>query len=214
MKKTRWTCGFCSSGNHTACTGAAVNLGSILRCGCGSHPIVPRCLECGNTRPEELNGWACANPDDCRDAIANRSAMNPLREELEIVRRLGGEARRRALAERTQRMIREAVEAAGGKGVDDEGNEIDLVADSAANLDRASRPRRPRAPRPDKGTCICGGANAKCRPEPMATKGGRFAPGHDASLKSALRRAVLAGDESARARMIELGWEQFLPVAV
>lgn len=205
VKKTHWTCGFCASGNHTACTGAVLNLGKILRCGCGAHPLVQRCLECGNTRQEELNGWACMNPDDCRNAIAARSAANPLREELAIVRRLGGEARKRALAERTQRMIAEAIAAVGGKDVDDEGNEIDLVSDSAANMTPRRR-RSPKADRPRTGTCICG-----CE---GATKGGRFLPGHDAKLKSKLRVAAGNGDESARARMVELGWSKFLPVAV
>jgi hypothetical protein len=176
-----------------------------MRCGCGQHAPRQRCLECGNTRLEELNGWACANPDDCRNAIAARSAMNPLREELEIVRRLGGEARRRALAERTERMIREAVAEAGVIEGDD-GKPLDLAADSAAGLDRARRTRKPRQPRPSSGVCICGCAGT--------TKGGRFLPGHDAKLKSALRARIAEGDEAARARMIELGWEKFLPVAV
>jgi hypothetical protein len=201
----KWQCGFCGSGAHDRCIVGVLNQGSVLRCACKAHPASSRCLECGNTNPEQLTGWACTNPSACADAIAARSEENPLRKELETVRLLGGEARRRALMERQIAEIRAAVQESG---IDEE-----LGHDVAADLGRprARRPRKAREPRPTEGKCICGGANAKCAAGPLATKGGKFAPGHDASLKSQLKKAVEAGDESARAKMIELGWERFLP---
>ena len=42
------------------------------------------------------------------------------------------------------------------------------------------------------------------------TKGGRFVPGHDAKLKSALVAAALAGSKRATTRLQKLGWEKFL----
>lgn len=48
-------------------------------------------------------------------------------------------------------------------------------------------------------TCGCGCMRAI---GPKAT----FAPGHDAKRKSALLRAVDAGDAEARAELIERGW--------
>jgi hypothetical protein len=195
MPKSAWTCGFCNIGNHPACRGAAKNLGSILRCACGCSE--GRCLDCGNRNLDELNGWACANPQDCADTIAARSAANPLRPMLEEIYVLAGEARRQALHERTMRQIREAVVACG---IDDE-----LGHDVAADLDRPRRPRRARVARPTSGICICGCDGP--------TKGGRFQPGHDARLKAQLRRAAGEGDQAATQRMISLGWEKFLPEA-
>lgn len=194
-KTTIWACGFCNVGNHDGCTGAAINQGKILRCSCGTHPLAPRCLECGNRRPEELDGWACRNPSDCADAIAARSAANPLRPMLEEVYVLAGEARRRALHERTVRQILAAVAECR---IDDE-----LGHDVAADLSRPRRPRKPRVARPAEGTCICG-----CE---GPTKGGRFQPGHDARLKSQLKQAASAGDASAVERLVALGWERYVP---
>lgn len=201
-RKSKWVCGFCGNGNHERCVAGIANLGSVLRCACKVHPPVIRCLECGNTNPDELTGWACSNPSDCRDAIAARSAANPLRKELELVKQLGGEARRRALAERLQAQIRVAVRESGI----DEQIGHDVAADLDPDRPRKPRaPRKPREPRATEGICICG-----CE---GPTRGGRFQPGHDARLKSALKKAIKGGDESARTRMIELGWEKFIPVA-
>lgn len=197
-RRAPWQCGFCGSGNHERCTGAAVSGGKIMRCACKVHPLVQRCLECGNTRGEELTDWACTNPTDCADAIAARSASNPLRKELETVKALGGEARRRALDERLQREIRRAVAVCG---IDDQ-----LGDDVARNRPPTPRARTSRASRPRTGQCVCGCAGQ--------TKGGKFQPGHDAKLKSALKKAIVEGDATAYERMVELGWERFAVQAV
>lgn len=60
--------------------------------------------------------------------------------------------------------------------------------------DRAMSP----GSRPTSGQCECCGA---------PTKGGRFAPGHDARLKSKLRKASKAGDKAAYKELVERGWE-------
>lgn len=197
MTKRTWISGFCGTGDHGSCPSAVRHMDGtkVAECACRCQHR-QRCLECGNTNPAELTGWACTNPSDCRDAIAARSAANPLRKELETVRMLGGEARRRALHERTVARIRADVAACG---IDDE-----IGHDVASDLNRPRRPRKPRqAARPTSGTCICG-----CE---GTTKGGRFLPGHDAKLKGTLKRAASAGDASAVQRLIELGWEKFIP---
>lgn len=209
VKRTGWICGFCGNNNHDRCIAGIHNQGNVLQCNCKVHATVPRCLECGNTNPDELTGWACSNPTDCRDAIAARSAANPLREVLELVKadgrrareteRLAGEARRRALMERATAQIQAAVIACG---IDDQIGH-DVAAD--LNPDRNKKPRKPRAPRSIEGICVCGCAGK--------TRGGRFLPGHDAKLKSTLKKQIKNGDDGARMRMIALGWEKYLPAA-
>lgn len=56
----------------------------------------------------------------------------------------------------------------------------------------------PRVARLRAGVCLCCGA---------MTKGGRFAPGHDSKYRSRLRKEADAGSAQARAKIIELGWE-------
>ena len=42
------------------------------------------------------------------------------------------------------------------------------------------------------------------------TKGGRFLPGHDAKLKSALVKEALGGSKRAVTKLEKLGWKKFL----
>ena len=42
------------------------------------------------------------------------------------------------------------------------------------------------------------------------TKGGRFLPGHDARLKSALIKEALEGSKRAATKLNKLGWKKFL----
>lgn len=197
-----WKCGFCSGGSCQRCIGGIVNQGAVLVCSCKEHATMVRCVQCGNTQSEELVGWSCADPEACSSSLAARSAANPLRKELETVRMMGGEARRREMDRRTQAAIRAAV---AESGIDEQ-----LGLDVAADLD-PDRPRKPRKPngngipRATSGVCVCG-----CEGK---TKGGRFLPGHDMKLKSALKKDIKAGNEEARAKMIEMGWEKFIPAA-
>jgi hypothetical protein len=55
----------------------------------------------------------------------------------------------------------------------------------------------------ERRLCLCG-----CGGTP---KSGRFLPGHDVKLKSALLKRVALGDAAAKDEMRQLGWEQFLP---
>lgn len=63
-----------------------------------------------------------------------------------------------------------------------------------------TRERKPAKPKSQECGCECGGS----------TKGGRFLPGHDARLKSELRRTATEGKapekRSAIKRLEELGW--------
>jgi hypothetical protein len=54
-----------------------------------------------------------------------------------------------------------------------------------------------RNPRPITGQCECCG---------VPTKGGKFAPGHDARLKSRLKKAAADGDKDAHKQLVERGW--------
>lgn len=54
-----------------------------------------------------------------------------------------------------------------------------------------------RTPRKTSGECECCG---------VPTRGGRFAPGHDARLKSRLKTAAKAGDKEAYRQLVERGW--------
>lgn len=54
-----------------------------------------------------------------------------------------------------------------------------------------------RSPRPAEGFCECCG---------VRTKGGKFAPGHDARLKSRLKKAASAGNKAAHKELVERGW--------
>lgn len=54
-----------------------------------------------------------------------------------------------------------------------------------------------RSPRPTSGVCECCDA---------PTRGGRFAPGHDARLKSRLRKKSKEGDKAAYRELVERGW--------
>lgn len=51
--------------------------------------------------------------------------------------------------------------------------------------------------RPAISSCLCGcGGSTK----------GRFVPGHDATLKEALKNGAAAGDESSKAALATFGW--------
>lgn len=54
-----------------------------------------------------------------------------------------------------------------------------------------------RTPRPTRGECECCG---------VPTKGGKFAPGHDARMKSRLKAASNQGDKEAYRQLVERGW--------
>jgi len=57
----------------------------------------------------------------------------------------------------------------------------------------------PRVVRLEPAPCLCGCGG-------VARAGRRFLPGHDAKLKSALRKQAHEGDKSAERRLKELGW--------
>lgn len=54
-----------------------------------------------------------------------------------------------------------------------------------------------RVPRPTTGSCECCG---------VPTRGGRFSPGHDARLKSKLKKRSKSGDKTAYKELVERGW--------
>jgi hypothetical protein len=82
---------------------------------------------------------------------------------------------------------------------------VDQLTEQMFQLEQAkkAKARNPRPkPKPKTGSCECCG-------EP--TRGGRFLPGHDAKLASALKGRVVSGDSKAFEEMKRRNWLNKLP---
>lgn len=74
-------CGFCQSGNHDRCPGGVEHRGGLIwKCGCAEHPPVLRCVDCGNTNPQEVDSqrYRCLDKQDCKDRATHRTDNNPV----------------------------------------------------------------------------------------------------------------------------------------
>lgn len=74
-------CGFCISGACSQCPGGLEHKGGLIwKCGCTKHPLVIRCLDCGNRNPEEINPdkYRCIDKQDCKDRASKRLNDNPV----------------------------------------------------------------------------------------------------------------------------------------
>jgi hypothetical protein len=118
---------------------------------------------------------------------------------------------RGALERRAKRLNQEALLAQIDPMQEETIDRVSKLLDSIHGLARSTKPKKPRkpsAPKPTTGSCECCG-------EP--TKGGRFAPGHDAKLASILRAKVKGGGDEAAGAYDELkrrGWLKKLPVGL
>lgn len=195
---SRWMSGFCQSGLHERCPGAAVRglnviakaktkagRARLLLCAHPWHEGQPvKCLNCGRAGQPVTDDRECVDFEDCVDFQIKRTESNPI---VVLVRECvaAGEQERAAKA------LRRAEERP--KGLDGAEN----TGEAPNSEERPRRAREPRPPRPTSGTCVhCG--------EP--TKGGLFVAGHDAKLKGLLLAAAKTGDAQALAEMQMRNW--------
>lgn len=173
-----WRCNFCATGWHRSCPGAVRNAGPAGKLVlCYCCRLDPRCLDCGQTEEVDSQTWSCVDEFGCALRVRARLDASPLHQQLQ--------ACRSDSAERARRIRTSAEELRRG-----------LPADELDEFDRPQE-KKLRTPRPATGNCECCG-------EP--TRGGRFLPGHDARLKSRLRKASAEGDVEATSELELRGW--------
>lgn len=172
-------CGHCTSGHHLSCKGA-VRVPSSKKT---PHGVI-QCY-CEICEPP-LRCLDCGNQFSsevipqlwrCFDPVTCRGRIELRLKESRLWRMIQECKTDAALVRRSSRETRVQIK-------------IQVVDEPA---DRAMSP----VSRPSSGQCECCGA---------ATKGGKFAPGHDARLKSKLRKASKDGDKAAYKELVERGW--------
>lgn len=187
--RTIWRCGFCETGYHGSCPGA-VRSGvdeygkpRVLLCYCCKRPA--RCLNCGNESEQDVHPelWECIDLGACHARIDQRKQSNPLWRQLQECKVHAVATRRR------QRELADRLKAEIGP----EPDSFDLITEETID----ERVRRGWRPKKTSGTCVCCGA---------VTKGGEFAPGHDAKFKSRLLKEAKAGDADSLALLEDRGW--------
>lgn len=214
-----WRCGFCASGHHGSCPGAIwhqrkVSTGknendykvvpTLWRCLCDEpgHPTFPYCTECKCVDPDELNQdtWRCLDPHACATRLATRRADDRI---WQMIQRAKSHA---ALKRKAARLGKENLISAIAADQDDAIDRMHGILDGLSDARATVKTKPIRKPKPKAGKCECCG-------EP--TRGGRFLPGHDARLASALvARVRTAGDEKAYAELVRRGWEKKIPAAL
>jgi hypothetical protein len=178
----QWACQFCRSGLHRSCPGAVRTPKGLITCICAAapdagHPARPRCLDCGQDRPGEVDAvkWACLDQYGCSARLQARREAGPLYDLLRACRVSAVNARRRH---------REQYTRVGATLPEDE----DALY---------GPPKKRSVPKARSGQCLCCG---------QSTKGGRFRPGHDAKLRGKLLKLIKDGDRMAMLQLQELGW--------
>jgi hypothetical protein len=196
-KKGLWRCGFCTSDNHRSCPAVVRNGFNIKRdgngneisriprlvtCLCCGDDKPARCLDCGNPHSDLVDklDWSCIDKFDCFQRLEQRLANSRLYQMLQECKSHSALVRKAARRDRERTLE-------GVPADEDERLEWELA--------QARTPRR--AARPTSGNCECCG---------LATKGGKFLPGHDAKLKKILRASARTGDVSAQADLEKRGW--------
>lgn len=182
------TCSFCKNtapgpdGTHPRCPGAIRVPGTdrIIVCKCCTPPN-GQCTTCGNRDDVDPLTFYCLDRYACSARVQKRMEANPLHRQLQEVRLEAAAKRKRD--RHLQGSILNGVVASGVVEVD------------SFETTRNGKPRKPARPR--EGKCACCG-------EP--TKGGRFLPGHDARLVSALIKRIDAGDQDAWDAVEQHGW--------
>lgn len=173
------TCGHCKSGHHLSCKGAVrVLLGKKT-----PHGVL-RCY-CQVCEPV-LRCLDCGNQFSAEVIPQLWRCIDPVS--------CRGRIELRLRQSRLWRMIQECKTDSALVRRNDREDRLRIrvqVGDEPA--DRAISP----GSRPSSGVCECCGA---------PTKGGKFAPGHDARLKSKLRKKSKAGDKTAYKELVERGW--------
>ena len=214
-KPKLWRCGFCAQGHHGSCPGAVWHRRRVgdtertepilWRCRCEEpgHPNFPYCTECKNDHVDEVHPelWRCLDSAGCAARIQARHNNSELWQMLQRVKSAS------ALKRKAERLNQEELLS----GLDpDQDAAIERMHAYLDGLDEAKKKRRGKArvgpPKPKVGACECCG-------EP--TRGGRFLPGHDARLASALVTRIRDnGDPEAYAEMERRGWGKKIPAAL
>jgi len=212
-----WRCGFCAQGHHGSCPGAIwhqrkVSTGgdeykivpTLWKCLCEEpgHPSFPYCTSCKTTDPGEVNAelWSCLDPHACATRVAARRKNDRVWQKIE--RAKSHAALKRKAARLSMEHLLVGVAADQDAVIDRLHEQLDNMADARSVVGRT----KPKKPKPRAGKCECCG-------EP--TRGGRFLPGHDARLASALvARIRESGDLEAYAEMERRGWGKKIPAAL
>lgn len=182
-----WRCGFCATGHHGSCPGAvrAKPRGTdpknqrLIKCHCCKRDAY--CLDCYETDPQQVNPetWCCYDRLSCRSRVESRLTNDAVYRMIQQCKVSAVNARRRQ--RETAERIRQ-----------------ELDPDEIDEFDRPLELRSPKASKqPRECECGCG----------AMTKGGRFAIGHDAKLKSRLKKAVRQdGDMEALEELERRKW--------
>lgn len=202
-----FTCQFCKNGHHGSCPRVVWHTKAGKRtlwtciCPLGEHPG-KHCTECRNEdlRDIDPNRWVCLDRHACATRLEARRNNSRLWQSLQAAKSHAAIIRRakRLHAER----VLLGIDPSDDEKIEDLQGRLDTLM-SAKAAERASN--RVREPKPKVGKCECCG-------EP--TRGGKFLPGHDAKLASALRLRVKCGDQEAYKEMERRGWLKKLPDAL
>lgn len=173
-----WRCQFCADGFHGSCPGAVRNArpGNKL-IKCYCCTREPYCVDCKAPHDADPETWSCRDRAACQLRVLARLEQSPLHRQLQECRSDSAERARRI------RLAADAIRS---------GVPLDEIDEFARPVEKKAR-----QPRPATGACECCG-------EP--TRGGRFLPGHDARLKSRLRKAARDGDPQAAGELEQRGW--------
>lgn len=212
IARTRaWRCQFCATGHHGSCPGAVRQLRRVGKteqveeylwlCECpeSGHPGL-HCLECKNTQPGEVNTktWMCVDRHVCAGILQKRRENSQLWQMIQAAKSAS------AIKRRAKRLGMEEALAGLDTHSDVTIERMHTILDNLEEVQGLSqhKPRRSGPAKPKTGSCECCG-------EP--TRGGRFLPGHDARLASALKKRVESGDADAYAEMKRRNWLKKLP---
>lgn len=205
-KPAVWRCQFCAQGHHRSCPRATRHNGKLWLCQCLSGQDQHSgmyCLDCKHNRADELHNWACLDEHACAVRRQQRNDRNPIWRKIQAAKVHG------ALERKAKSMGAVAILAQIDPYQDDTIERMETLLATLNGLSRDKQPKKPRKPpkpRATSGKCECCG-------EP--TRGGRFLPGHDAKLVSALvQRIRTNNDREAYDEMIRRGWEKKIPAAL
>lgn len=213
VRRRMWRCQFCVEGHHGSCPGAVRHTRQVAvakdrfvtepylwfcKCEESGHPGL-HCLDCKNEHPDEVDEstWTCLDRYVCAGILRKRQENSRVWQMLQAARS------RSALARRAKRLHLEGLL---GQIVPGDDAKIEQLEDQLGALTAAKQSKRqkaPSVPRPKTRACECCG-------EP--TKGGRFLPGHDARLGSALVARVKSGDKKAYEELKARNWLKKLPI--
>ena len=205
-----WRCQFCAMGHHGSCPRATrqdtANGVVLWKCQCpeDGHPGL-HCLDCKNEQADDVNPetWTCFDRYSCATILAKR------REHSQIWQMIQAAKSHSAIRRRAKRLGVEdtlkGLDPTEDQRIDILHAQLDKLEAMRGNKAKKRGPRKSAPVRPKVGSCECCGE---------ATRGGRFLPGHDAKLASALKQRVRCGDNAAYEEMKQRGWLKKLPAAL